>query len=693
MSEPIRTIHLVGAQESNAPWGVECRIIRALKSLGHRVISTDFRKNRDNLTARLRIPADLVLVCRGDGIPPEMIENLSCPTALWYAELLGTRTSCDQAARLRRQQLAANCCAFDYCFTHDATSIEVCRDLGARNVRWLATAAVDETLNKRLDLPTRYDVVFVGTETGRRQRILDAIRSRFEVYSPQMWDMHELNGLYNSARIVLNLHLSDLLNTETRLCEVLGAGAFLLSEALSMDDFLIDGTHLASFAHNRPEDCIDKIGHYLSHPEERRRIADQGYDFVHRRHTFRHRMQSMLAQIDFQQHKHLWPGYALGVPRDSDGRPTLVLERFYETVDKNLARILSGTLRHQPQAQPVPSQSLLDTRRHWQSVRENAGQPAYGYPASYQIEPTTLCNLRCRMCSQSHWDQTQLERGHMSLAVFKQIVAQIPNPNSFLLFQGLGEPFLNPEYPDMVRHAADLGFQIMTATNGLLLNDEELCRRVISSGIGVLVYSIDSFDRNIYRSIRGADLDKVLDNVRLMVAVRNRTGRRIPRLQVNVVGMPDTIPGLPELVATAGSIGIDTVKMQEEGTETPNLDSCMTSGAAQRILAEAQRVARQYNVALHLNPKIVEPVCRAVGQLCYISWQGYVTPCCGNFTGSNPKWFNFGSVLENSLAELWFGAKYQKFYRRLSAQRPPKECLQCPIGQKMIACRPKTAAA
>ena len=32
--------------------------------------------------------------------------------------------------------------------------------------------------------------------------------------------------LFNRAKIVLNLHLSELANTETRLCEAAGAGAF-----------------------------------------------------------------------------------------------------------------------------------------------------------------------------------------------------------------------------------------------------------------------------------------------------------------------------------------------------------------------------------------------------------------------------------------------------------------------------------
>ena len=72
MNNPL-TIHVVGAQKSNYPWGFENRIIAALEKMGHYVISTDFRQQVDQLPDLLQQDADLLLVNKGNGIPPELI--------------------------------------------------------------------------------------------------------------------------------------------------------------------------------------------------------------------------------------------------------------------------------------------------------------------------------------------------------------------------------------------------------------------------------------------------------------------------------------------------------------------------------------------------------------------------------------------------------------------------------------------
>jgi len=338
MIEP-KTIHLVGAQESNYPWGVECRIIRALENLGHKIISTDFRKNREQLPNLLMKPADLVIVCRGDGISPEAIESIPWPTALWYAELIGSKELTDGDAEFRRRQLAMNCHAFDYVFLHDGAGIEVCKELGGRNVRCLPTAAVDPSINCKLGLQKEFDITFVGSHTAHRKKFIQAIRSHFNVHTPNLWDMHELNILYNRSKIVLNIHLSALPNTETRLCEVIGAGAFLLSEALSMRDFLIDGAHFVSFGHDSVDDCLEKIGFYLTHAFERESIASEGYRHVTTKHTFEKRLEQLLGQIDFGRRKEIWPSYGLGFTFNAGGKPTFRLESFYEAVADSVRRL------------------------------------------------------------------------------------------------------------------------------------------------------------------------------------------------------------------------------------------------------------------------------------------------------------------------------------------------------------------
>jgi spore maturation protein CgeB len=322
-------IHLVGAQKSNYPWGFENRLITAINELGHTLISTDFRQERNHLPERLALPADLILVCKGEGIDSHLIESSPCVTALWYAEQIGTPKTWDETALTRRKELAFNLAAFDYAFSHDPSNLSIYQKLGAEKVSSLPCAAVDPALNRKLYIPKKYDVVFVGSKTLRRLALLEAIgRIGIAVYSPDIWNGEEMNRLFNESRIVLNLHLSDLPNTETRIAEVLGAGSFLLSETLSDLDLVREGEHYGTLPMGDMEGLAHRVRYYLDHEEEREAIAVRGHDHIHRHHTYGRRIQQIIDTVDFAVNRRIWPAYILGVPINRHGRPTRRLDRF-----------------------------------------------------------------------------------------------------------------------------------------------------------------------------------------------------------------------------------------------------------------------------------------------------------------------------------------------------------------------------
>ncbi len=298
------TIHLVGAQQTNYPWGFENHVISALDDLNCEVISTDFRQGRQNLPILLQQKADLVLVCKGEFIHPQLIESLPYPTALWYCEQIGNERGADYEALLRRKELEYNASAFDYVFSHDKDNIQIYKNIGCKNVYWLPSAAVNTKIHKKLGLPKKHDISFVGSKTCRRKEILNVLEKYFKIFTPNIWDSKEINEVFNESKIVLNIHLSDLPNIETRLGEVLGSGSFLLTEELSSQDLFIDGEHLVQWHKGDIDDLIEKIQYYLSHEDERERIANNGHQFASKQHTFEKRMQQLLSVIDFNQSKH-----------------------------------------------------------------------------------------------------------------------------------------------------------------------------------------------------------------------------------------------------------------------------------------------------------------------------------------------------------------------------------------------------
>jgi hypothetical protein len=363
-------IHLVGAQRSNYPWGFENRLIPAIHELGHTLISTDFRQDCARLPELLQQKADLILVCKGEGIDPHLIESSPCVTVLWYAEQIGDSETWDETAVTRREELVFNLAAFDYVFSHDPSNLTVYQKLGAEKVSSLPCAAIDPALNRKLNIPKKYDVVFMGSKTARRRKLLESVQQKgITVYSPDIWNAEETNSLINESRIVLNLHLSDLLNTETRVAEVLGAGSLLLSETLSDPDLVRDGEHFVSFPQGDIDELAMRVLYYLDHETERETIATRGHDYFCHHHTFARRIQKIIDTVDFSINRRIWPAYIFGVPTNRQGKPTRRLDRFNAQVRELLSKQC-----HIPENVNDPSKLRLSESIHISEQNESSGQ-------------------------------------------------------------------------------------------------------------------------------------------------------------------------------------------------------------------------------------------------------------------------------------------------------------------------------
>ena len=124
------------------------------------------------------------------------------------------------------------------------------------------------------------------------------------------------------------------------------------------------------------------------------------------------------------------------------------------------------------------------------------GRPyQWGLPISISIEPTTSCNLRCPECP-SGLRQFTRPTGMLKNDFFRQTVDQLEDSLLYLIFYFQGEPFLNPQFLDMVRYASDRGIYTATSTNAHYLKDE-VARKTVESGLDRLIISIDGTTQEV----------------------------------------------------------------------------------------------------------------------------------------------------------------------------------------------------
>ena len=234
------------------------------------------------LDAAQQIPATYDLYVRIDhGDDYEVPLPAHLRPAMFYAIDTHLRRSWTRIRRLANQFDLVLCCH---------------RDAVGRlpSAAWLPVAC-DPELHHPVEVPVIWDVAFVGTDRGSpRKFILQAIRERYPRSFLGGVDYRRISEIYSQARIGFNYAVADDVNM--RVFEVLASQTLLLTNALAGDDLirlgLMDRRHLVLY--RNPKELLDLMAYYLEHVQERRAIAQAGYELVRRQHTYVHRMKQLL---------------------------------------------------------------------------------------------------------------------------------------------------------------------------------------------------------------------------------------------------------------------------------------------------------------------------------------------------------------------------------------------------------------
>ncbi|MCK5110909.1 MAG: radical SAM protein [Arcobacteraceae bacterium] len=141
-------------------------------------------------------------------------------------------------------------------------------------------------------------------------------------------------------------------------------------------------------------------------------------------------------------------------------------------------------------------------------------------PKLVTVEPISSCNLTCLMCPTYLTDKN---KSMLEFNIFKKIVEEAKDFQEFFVFQGTGEPFLNPQLFDMIQYAKENGIKnISVSTNGTLLNDNNIEKILdIKTSPNFLQISIDGHNKELFEKYRrGASYEKVKNGLKKLFLMR-----------------------------------------------------------------------------------------------------------------------------------------------------------------------------
>jgi MoaA/NifB/PqqE/SkfB family radical SAM enzyme len=340
--------------------------------------------------------------------------------------------------------------------------------------------------------------------------------------------------------------------------------------------------------------------------------------------------------------------------------------------------------------------------------------------AKLYIEPTNWCNIDCRTCMRNNWE---VETGFLAADTFERIVAgleALPSPPT-IMFGGIGEPLSHGRIATMIARVKALGCRAELITNGALLT-EKRARSLINAGLDLLWVSIDGARPESYADVRlGAELPRVLANVRRFRRLRRPSHRPVPQIGIAFVAMKRNIGDLPELLEMSRGLGAMYFHVSNLLPHTAAMsDEILYRESLTSITYFPSRWLRQLTLPkMDLNEFTREPFLKALdsgynvifsgnnlgmsNDVCafiesgsmIVSWDGSVSPCApllythtGYLRGYERKSYRhvIGRVQDRDLLDLWLDPEYLEYRERVHrfAFAPCSYCGGCEMSRDNV---------
>lgn len=326
--------------------------------------------------------------------------------------------------------------------------------------------------------------------------------------------------------------------------------------------------------------------------------------------------------------------------------------------------------------------SKLTPRRAWNAgqivssylLSKLTGQARHwGLPLALSFEPTTSCNLRCPECPSGLRSFTR-PTGMLPAELFRRTIDEVASSLWYLIFYFQGEPYLHPEFLDLVRYAADKGIYTATSTNAHYLNDHN-ARRTVESGLDRLIISLDGTTQEVYQQYRvGGKLDKVLEGTRNVVRWRKELKSSTPRIIFQFLVVRPNEHQINDARQLAEALGVDDVWFK-----TAQIYDHQHGSPLIPTIDYYSRYQNNGNGTWSLKNALLDH-CWKMWHSCVITWDGLVVPCCFDKDAE----YRQGDLKTETFRQLWRGPKYQQFRGSLLKGRDQIEmCRNCSEGTKV----------
>ena len=296
-----------------------------------------------------------------------------------------------------------------------------------------------------------------------------------------------------------------------------------------------------------------------------------------------------------------------------------------------------------------------------------------GLPFEWEIDTTNICQLQCPLCH-TGLGTVNRDKGFMHFDTYARVVDQIEDSCVWLSLYSWGEPFLNPQIDRFIAYAHEKRIATLVSSNLNKPLTPEMAERLVRSGLDVLIISMDGITQDVYQVYRvNGHLDRVLDNIRLLVQKRAELGSATPVLEWQFIVMRHNEHQVEDARRMAGELGIDqfTPKRVDFPHGEDDLD-----------------LARRWLPAAELEARMADPFrkpyseegtrCLRLWRSGVVNWDGGYAPCCYLTDAAD----DFGDASRQPVKEIWNNEQYQEARSLFKKGYTPTRyvgCLDCSV--------------
>lgn len=331
--------------------------------------------------------------------------------------------------------------------------------------------------------------------------------------------------------------------------------------------------------------------------------------------------------------------------------------------------------------------------RRWASLLLNKVFPRLGidmFPPFLEIEPTTICTMRCICCEHTYWKEPSK---NMSFSQFKKIFDDFGRPK-WLGLTGIGSSYLNKDYHKMLAYAKSRGTLLEVFDHFAHFKSEEQIRELIEIGPDFQFVSMYGASKKSFEKVCvGSNFDVIVKNIKTFVRLKKQMKKRFPVLNFHYIITSESKDEILKFLDFVHSLNADIGEI----LVTPMLHSFKEAkkyavSIDKNYVDRVRKRAKELNIAITVNisaKKEAEGLERKPQISCcreyimpFIFVDGNVTPCCGQNEGNLRDWQNktsLGNALNQSFRSIWYSPKYRKMRQMIRANNCPAECAHCPV--------------